>query len=138
VRRLLENRITVAAVLILFATAFAWNAAQGARTAIPWHFQAGFHPAAVANASAPLYDSQDQIAHGPGMPPDPWDQIAHGPGMPPDPWDQIRVTHGPGMPPDPWDQIAHGPGMPPDPWDQIRVTHGPGMPPDPWDQVRVG
>ena len=103
-RRFLENRIIVAAILILFATAFAWNAVQGARTAIPWHFQAGFHPAAVANGAE--------------------SRIAHGPGMPPDPWDQIRVTH--------------GPGMPPDPWDQIRVTHGPGMPPDPWDQVRIG
>jgi hypothetical protein len=91
VRRFLENRITVAAILLLFAGAFAWNTAQGARTAIPWHFQTGFHPNTVAPFTPP---------------PDLQDQIAHGPGMPPDPWDQIRVTHGPGMPPDPWDQVG--------------------------------
>ena len=99
-RKFLENRITVAAVLILFATAFAWNIAQGAPAVSPWH---GSHSATAAQELT---------------------QVAHGPGMPPDPWDQVRV--------------AHGPGMPPDPWDQVRIAHGPGMPPDPWDQVRIG
>jgi hypothetical protein len=110
-RRFLENKFTVAAILLLFAVAFAWNTAEGAGWAIPGHFQIGIHPATEG----------------------------HGLSLPPDPWDQVRVAHGPGMPPDPWDQvrIAHGPGMPPDPWDQVRVAHGPGMPPDPWDQVRV-
>jgi len=105
-RRFLESRITVAAVLLLFAGALAWNTAQGARTSIPWHFQAGFHPAVVALGSSPSPDLLVNVAHGPGMPPDPWDQVrvAHGPGMPPDPWDQVRVAHGPGMPPDPWDR----------------------------------
>ena len=120
-RKLLENRITVVAILLLFAGALAWNTAQGARTSAPWHFQTGFAPATASPAPAPSLPNQ----------------IAHGPGMPPDPWDQVRVAHGPGMPPDPWDQVrvAHGPGMPPDPWDQVRVAHGPGMPPDPWDQI---
>jgi hypothetical protein len=107
VRKFLENRITVAAILLLFAGAFAWNTAQGARTSIPWHCQTDVHPAAAGQGLAPLPHLQDQIAHGPGMPPDPWDQVrgAHGPGMPPDPWDQVRGAHGPGMPPDPWDQV---------------------------------
>ena len=104
-RQFLEHKVTVVAILMLFAGAFAWNTAQGARTDIPWHFQSGFHPATLGVTPPP--EIQDQTAHGPGMPPNPWDQIrvAHGPGMPPNPWDQIRVAHGPGMPPNPWDQI---------------------------------
>jgi len=65
-RRFLENRITVAAVLLLFAGALAWNTAQSSRTAMPRHFQADFSPAA-SQASTPPPDLQDQIAHGPGM-----------------------------------------------------------------------
>ncbi len=74
-RRLLENRITLAAILVLFAAAFAWNTAQGAGTSVPWHQGS---PKAVA---------QQPIAQ---SAPDGWQLLAadHGPGIPPDPWDQ--------------------------------------------------
>ena len=79
-RRFLENKFTVAAILLLFAGALLWNTAQGAGASVPWHFQIGLLPAAEA--------------HGLSLPPDPWDQVrvAHGPGLPPDPWDQVRVA----------------------------------------------
>jgi hypothetical protein len=88
--RLIEKKITLIVVLVLFAAAFAWNVARNAE------------PTASSDALI-----EDLLAHGPSMPPDPWEYVAHGPSMPPDPWEYL--AHGPSMPPDPWEYIvAHG------------------------------
>ena len=61
---------------------------------------------------------------------------------------KTKVAHGPGLPPDPWGpdggttNVAHGPGLPPDPWGPdggtTNVAHGPGLPPDPWGPDSTG
>ena len=73
--RVLDNKYTVAAAVLLFALAFACNAFQGTAPSLPGSVLIG--QATVA------------VAHGPSMPPDPWEvnRVAHGPSMPPDPWE---------------------------------------------------
>ena len=76
--RLLDNKYTVAATIVLFALAFACNTSQGTAPSLP------------GSALTRL----DTVA------------VAHGPSMPPDPWELNRVAHGPSMPPDPWELNA--------------------------------
>ena len=75
-RRFFESRSVAAATFTLFVLAYSWNATQGTGSVTPGH--ALFAPDAVL------------IAHGPGLPPDPWEKTlaSHGPGLPPDPWER--------------------------------------------------
>ena len=71
--RFLQNKFTFAAVALMFALAFTFNAVTGAVAP-----SCGF-------VKGPML-----VAHGPILPPDPWDTnvtVAHGPILPPDPWD---------------------------------------------------
>ena len=75
-RRFFENKLAFAAVVVLFALAFAWNLAHGA---------------AVAPSTAPLPVSPDvssavtRSAHEAV-------RIAIGPTCPPPPWEELRVV----------------------------------------------
>ena len=92
--RILDNKYMSAAIMFLFALAFACNTLQGLTPSLPGSVLTGLDTVAVA--------------HGPTMPPDPWEpvRVAHGPTMPPDPWEPVRVAHGPTMPPNPWEPNA--------------------------------
>jgi len=90
-RKFFENKFAFAAIVSLFALAFAWNMSQGLEPR-------------TSHLPAPSNDSN--VAHGPMLPPDPWaggTNVAHGPMLPPDPWaGGTNVAHGPMLPPDPW------------------------------------
>ena len=68
--RLLQNKITFAAVALTFALSFTLYPATG--VAVPFR----------------AIEMSPELAHSPTLPPDPWDTtVAHSPTLPPDPWD---------------------------------------------------
>jgi hypothetical protein len=92
-RRFFENRMIYAAVVLLFALAFAWNlshSAYGHSPSLLLVDPAGANGMAVPAASP----NQVRVASGPTMPPPPWEEVrvASGPTMPPPPWEEGRVT----------------------------------------------
>lgn len=75
-RRFFENKLAFAAVVVLFALAFAWNIAHGA---------------AVAPSTAPLPVSPD-VSSGVTRPAHEAVRIAIGPTCPPPPWEELRIV----------------------------------------------
>lgn len=73
-----ENKLAFAAVVLLFALAFAWNLAHGA---------------ALRPPAGSLTVTPDVVIE------------AIGPTMPPPPWEEVRVAIGPTMPPPPWEEV---------------------------------
>ena len=77
-RRFLENKFVLAAMLLAFVLACGWNARQGGGLLTQGH-----------GLSVPQLLL---LTHGPSIPPDPWaggnatTLSAHGPSIPPDPW----------------------------------------------------
>ncbi|PWU02149.1 MAG: hypothetical protein C5B51_21455 [Terriglobia bacterium] len=91
-RRFFENKMAYAAVVLLFALAFAWNLSHDASPRMP-------------NL---LLGDPTVGAHGFALPSTPSTNIrsASGPTMPPPPWEEVFVASGPTMPPPPWEEIG--------------------------------
>jgi hypothetical protein len=109
--RLLENRVTYATLLVLFALAICVNIMAGG--SVPAF---GVNPALLPGGD-PVQNAEANQTHtaaiSPLPPPNPWDdaarKLAISPLPPPNPWDDNKSTRAaisPLPPPNPWDDAA--------------------------------
>jgi hypothetical protein len=120
-QRFFENKLTFAAILLLFALAMVCNATVGGSQSKDddWLMTAATRNSAV-------------VQKGPNLPPHPleWrasNSVQKGPNIPPDPWEWNKAQKGPNIPPDPWEwragnSVHKGPNIPPDPWEWLKAV----------------